>query len=220
MRAILSVILSSTCFVACAGPIDSCTEKDNALWEGLRAYQGPVGKQDRINQVIGQGAWGFDNPLTVAVWFGYDDIVEELIRNHELLDKYGGGALYVAASMGRLKEMSLLLDAGVSPDAEIENGYTPIYGAADYGCLRAIQLLIDSGASMSHRTNAGRSLLGFAVTSRQFETARYVIKQGYIADEVERRSVEDTLRRMGMDSMFDFIFEAEKADPTTGSQAD
>lgn len=193
MRVLVSIILSVISFTACAGPVDPCAENGNILWDGLRTYQGPIDRQQRIEDVIGQEAWGFDNALTVAVWFGYDDVIRKLVHDRDVLEKYGAQSLYLAASMGRLKEMSLLLDAGVSPNAEIENGFTPVYGAAEYGCVQAMQLLVNSGANVNHRANAKWSLLKFAVISNQLDAARFLITHGYLADDAEREKVQRIL---------------------------
>lgn len=167
--------------------------------QAKKGAQEPRAANTGHNDVIGQEAWGFDNPLTVAVWFGYDDVVRELTHDHDLLDEFGGHALYLAASMGRLEEMSLLLDAGVSPNAEEDDGLTPIYGAAEHGCVQAMQMLLDAGANLNHRARSRWLLLKFTVFANQFDAARFLIARGYSADDEERRKVQELLHQKGLD---------------------
>lgn len=215
MKVILSLVLSVISLTAYAGSVDPCARQGNALWEGLQTYSGPTDRQARIKSVIDQEAWGLDNALTVAVWFGYDDLTRELIRKRDVLDSFGAQSLYLAASMGRLEEMFLLLNAGVSPDAELENGFTPIYGAAQYGCKTAIKLLVDSGANMHHQAGTDWSVLKFAVVSGQLETARFLVAHGYLADDNEKKEVQEVLQRMGANSEYDSIFGLKRQEPVT-----
>src|SRR3546814_16186721 len=110
-----------------AEPLDPCATNGNLLWEGARTYEASANRDQRIRSVIEQNAMGLDNVLTVAVWFGYVDIVSESLQDHHTVKEYGAQSLYLAASMVRLREMSLFLDGGVAPHQEIHDGLTPLY---------------------------------------------------------------------------------------------
>lgn len=206
MKTLIFMLLSIVCFSSYAGNIDSCASNGNVLWEGLHSYKGPSDKEKRIKDVIDEHAEDFNNALTVAVWFGYDGIIRNLIDNHNVVYKYGPQSLYLAASMGRLHEMSMLLDAGVSPNAEIRNGFTPIYGAAEYGCVRAMQLLVDSGANVNHRANIQWTLLEDAVISKRFAAARFLVVHSYTVRFREKKRIEKILQQQGNASKYRYIF--------------
>jgi hypothetical protein len=206
MKLLMAFMFFFSTSPALGGPVDSCANSENTLWKAVQTYQGPVGEEQRIKDVISKEAWGLDNALTVAVWFGYEGTIEKLLQDRVNVDKYGAQSLHVAASMGRLKEMSMLLNAGVPPNFEVENGFSPIYGATEHGCMQAMQLLIDAGADVNHRANVQWTILEDAVISRQLEAARFLVAHGYCADDAEKKKIKDILRRMGMDSKYRLIF--------------
>ncbi|MGH2510193.1 MAG: ankyrin repeat domain-containing protein [Ktedonobacteraceae bacterium] len=182
--------------------VDSCAFNKNALWDGLVTYHGPSNKMARINDVITKGGLYFDNALTVAVWFGYDNIIIKLLNNHNIRDKYGPQSLYVAASMGRLTEMSMLLDSGVSVNSQVHyggGGYaTPIYGAAQSGCVAAMQLLVKHGADVNYRGGTRLTLLELAIGGDHLSAGRYLLTHGYKVSEAEKVRVNKILVNLGM----------------------
>lgn len=192
-------LLSSTAY---GKSVDSCAFNKNALWDGLVTYHGPSDKIARINDVIKQGGLYFDNELTVAVWFGYDNIIRKLLNDRNIRDKYGAQSLYVAASMGRLTEMALLLHSGVSANAEVSYGgggrATPIYGAAQSGCVEAMQLLFTHGADVNYRAGTGRTLLELTVGNDHLRAGQSLLTQGYKPSEAEKTRVNKILANLGM----------------------
>lgn len=206
MKILIVVMLCAVWCPVFAGPIDSCANSGNMLWDGMRTYKGPSDRAARIESVIHQKAIGLDNVLTVAVWFGYDDIIAKLLKDRDLVNKHGAQSLYLAASMGRLHEMSMLIDAGVAPNSQVQNGFTPIYGAAEHGCVQAMRLLVDSGADVNHDAKVQWTLLEDAAGSRQFSAARFLVENGYNVGEDEKERVKEILRRMGAKSEFGYIF--------------
>lgn len=206
MRIFVYMILALACFTAHAATVDSCAKKSNILWDGLQTYNGPSDKVLRINDVIAKGSVGMDNALTVAVWFGYDDVVKKLINKRGMVEKYGAQSLYLAASMGRLTEMSMLIHAGVSTNAEVKTGLTPIYGATEHGCVQAMQLLVDYGANVNWTANSRWTLLEDAIISRQFDAAKFLLDHGYTANSGEKRRISDILMRIGMSAEYSRIF--------------
>lgn len=197
------------CLPAYGKPVDACAFNNNILWNMLASYSGPSNKMERIHDFMANGWRGFDrgspffdNTLTTAVWFGYDDIVRRLLGNRHMVDMYGAQSLHVAAAMGRLTEMSMLLDAGVSANAEFrhdgEDYDTPIYAAAQNGCMEAMQLLVVHGADVNHRAKMGATLLERAVLSRNFGAARFLLMHGYKARPGEKAHVDEILVDLGM----------------------
>src|SRR3546814_540998 len=206
MRILLLAILCVVYLPVYAEPLDPCATNGNLLWEGARTYEDSANRDQRIRSVIEQNAMGLDNVLTVAVWFGYGDIVSESLKDQHTVKEYGAQSLYLAASMGRLREMSMLLDGGVAPNSEIQDGLTPIYGAAEYGCVQAMQLLVDSGANVNHKANVVWTLLESTVISEKFDASRFLMKHGYNLDKDEKKRIKEILRQMHLESMIDYIF--------------
>lgn len=211
MKLLFLIVLCAIWPPVYAGSLDSCATAGNILWQGVHSYKGPTDRAARIKSVIDQKATGLDNVLTVAVWFGYGDIVKKSLKDRDLVNKYGAQSLYLAASMGRLGEMSMLLYAGVSPNAGIHNGLTPIYGATEHGCVRAMQLLVDSGADVNHKANVGWTLMEDAVISKQFDAARFLMEHGYNASREEKSRVRKILQQISQESKRRYIF-GDKSD--------
>lgn len=211
MKALLLALL---CLVALPGyaraqRLDSCAGSGNPLWNAIpSASSGPADKMTRIRDVMRLHAIDADNVLTVAVWLGYNNIVEKSLQDKAMVKQYGTQTLYLAASMGRLHDMSLLLKAGVSPDAEGYNRFTAIYGATEHGCLDAIQLLISHGADINHKADVKWTLLEDAVISGQYAAAHFLMRHGYVLRAGERDRIETILTRMGQASKFKAIFGA------------
>lgn len=203
------LVLGVICLPAYGRSVDACAFNNNILWNMLAGYAGPSNKMERIHDFMANG-WRpldkgspfFDNTLTTAVWFGYDDIVRRQLGNRNLVDKYGAQSLHVAAAMGRLTEMSMLLDAGVSANAEFhhdgEQFDTPIYAAAQNGCVEAMRLLVMHGADVNQGTSSGTTLLERAVLSRNFGAARFLLRHGYKASVDEKEHVDRILANLGM----------------------
>jgi ankyrin repeat protein len=58
-----------------------------------------------------------------------------------------------------LQEMKRLIDAGADPNAQDDNGWTPLHIAAQESSLDAVRLLLDAGANPNVRNSGGQTPL-------------------------------------------------------------
>lgn len=219
----MSLILALPCLFAVptyahAQKLDSCARSGNSLWDAMpKEGSGPTDKMTRIRDAMHLYATDFNNVLTAAVWFGYSNIIARSLQDKTMIKQHGPQSLYLAASMGRLHDTALMLQAGISANAETNNRLTPLYGAAEHGCVGAMQLLVDHGANINHKADVTWTLLEDAVLSRQFEAARFLMHHGYILRAGEDAHIRNTLTRMGETSAIDTIFGTNIPPTASGS---
>lgn len=79
--------------------------------------------------------------------------------------------LHALASLGHLKHVHLLVDAGVDVNARSGERRTPLFYAASGGSPEVIHALLDRGANPGKRDNAGNTALHVAVLCRQHAVA-------------------------------------------------
>lgn len=205
MRIVPILVLLFFSISANAGPLDSCSKNGrNSLWKLVREYKNYSKSEDIVFKKMSNESP--ESPLVVAAMLGYDNLVYKMSRNQTEVKKFGAEALYAAASMGRLSTSSLLVEAGVSPNAEIENGLTPIFAAVQYGCRQEISLLVNLGADINHRARVRWTLLRLAVGEGDFETAKLIVDSKYNYSAYEMESIKSYLHGLNMDSEFQYIF--------------
>jgi ankyrin repeat protein len=79
--------------------------------------------------------------------------------------------LHALASLGNLKGLHLLVDAGADVNARSGQKRTPLIYAASGGSPEAINALLDRGANAGKRDNVGNTALHVAVLCRQYAAA-------------------------------------------------
>lgn len=112
--------------------------------------------------------------------------------------KYGSTPLHLAAAMGHLETVKLLLEIGA--DIEVKNTYTasispttPLQLAIVMGRKAVEDLLISKGADNSdHDNRHGRNILGIGFVPRQYNPLEDSSVDGYLA-----RQIEDQAKRVG-----------------------
>lgn len=93
----------------------------------------------------------------MAAYFGRPNIVEELIYRGAPVDggkeEQEATPLLMAASMGAVKVMSMLLAAGADPNALSNDCGSPLNNAIGSGNMEAVKLLVEKGAIISPDPN-------------------------------------------------------------------
>lgn len=89
-------------------------------------------------------------------------------------------ALFGAAAQGDAREVRLMVESGVSPDARMGSGMTPLMLAARRGRLEAVRVLLSLGANPNLRNNLGQTALGIAADERKWKVAAVLKKAGGI----------------------------------------
>ncbi|KAL8450876.1 hypothetical protein Emag_002982 [Eimeria magna] len=92
-------------------------------------------------------------------------------------DKSGKTPLFVAASLGNLAAVELLIDKGALVNAEAEGGGTPLHEAVYAGKTDAVKLLLAHGATVNKVSSLGTPVQIAAVTL-QLEILKLLLEAG------------------------------------------
>src|SRR5262249_49491424 len=124
-----------------------------------------VGEGERVGEILGQEPGLLDayapdgfTPLTLASYFGHEEIVRGLLARGARVGLAATNAMAVAplhaAVAGRHENIvRLLLAAGANPNAASHGGWRPVAQAAAHGDLGILQALLDRGADPNPRND-------------------------------------------------------------------
>lgn len=162
--------------------------------------------RDRVTEAsIADDAPMPGSALENAIAFGYDDLVEALAADKNIMRRDGQKALNTAALLGRVGAIDRLVLAGASPNWVAE-GNVPIEGAVQNGCIEALERLVELGANINRNYGVRTGLIRFAVVGEEYETAKWLARHGYRASAQEKRFVRLMLIRRGKEAMYREIF--------------
>jgi len=110
-----------------------------------------------------------------------DDSILELfltLPNLELNATNGRNetALMIAAAKGRLRAVSLLIQANANIEARDDNGQTILHQASAKGNVEVIDLLVNVNANVNAPDNEGKTPLMVAANSGQLKAVKALIK--------------------------------------------
>lgn len=146
-----------------------------------------VGKVSCIRSLIKYGAnvnagLTGKSPLHYAVLCNACDCVETLLKAKALPNNpqvYTETPLHVAASLGSIKNVELLLAYGA--DVRVQFGSsrsTPLHFAAEEGSAECTKLLLKSGADCNAKNSRGQTSLHLAALVQSSETLEILINAG------------------------------------------
>jgi len=135
-------------------------------------------------------------PMFTAAAFGYSDIVEMLASDSDVLATEGTDALYIAASLGRLTVVSVLLDAGVDINAGVWTGESALFGAVKFADIKTICMLVTRGADVNRRIVGPLSLLAEATLRQRPDIVELLLGSGYEMQKGEYEKVLDMANRL------------------------
>lgn len=110
--------------------------------------------------------------------------------NHDadnLQQTKGQTDLHVAAAIGNIPQLKILLDRGdIDINSKDSNGWQPLHEAVHSGSLEATKLLISHGADVSSRTNNGGTALWWAkgTFDDSHPVVRYLEEIGAPVDDI------------------------------------
>lgn len=165
-------------------------ERENPLWPVIKSMQSNEHKKKIA--LMDSSAYMFSDtgPLENAVLFGYKDLVESFAKKDCLIKSEGAVSLYLAASLGRLDIVKILINHGIYVDIPHESGLTSLYAAAEFGEVDVFQFLIESGANINHRANVNFTLLQLALVENRKDIVDYLLKSAYKISEEDEVSLE------------------------------
>jgi len=86
--------------------------------------------------------------------------------------------LHVAAYIGSVDIINLLLDKGMSVNLTNREDYTPLHVSAQFGHLEATNALVERGAAINNTNKYGKTPVMEAAVSGKLETFRYLTEIG------------------------------------------
>ncbi|KAL8856097.1 MAG: hypothetical protein Q9178_007292 [Gyalolechia marmorata] len=154
------------------------------------------------------------NPLTRLLKLGRPSfaIFELLIEKgaDPTGPKYGEAPIQVAAGLGDVEAVRLLLKHGVSPNIRDENGYTPTHRAAFCRNHEMIEILVDHGADLTAQNDAGESFIHtFLYRGFDNNLVSLLVRLGVPVNtpDAEGRTALHIAAHKGFDSTVKFLME-------------
>lgn len=100
-------------------------------------------------------------------------LIEHVGANMDTKDARGNTLIALAASLGHVKIVNLLLDMGVNPDVKNNTGETALMLAAGNGYNNVVKRLIEGGAKKDIRNDAGESAAECAEKGRAKKVSNF-----------------------------------------------
>ncbi len=97
--------------------------------------------------------------------------------NVELQDNAGRTPMHIAAQVGCVEAITLLLEAGAAIDPTDSKGMTPLHVAAIRERVESVQALVENGAAIEAMTKEGRTAFSLAASGRLY-AASALLRRG------------------------------------------
>jgi Ankyrin repeats (many copies)/Ankyrin repeat len=115
-------------------------------------------------------------PLFLAIYFGENDVVEDLLNhgadpNQIIGDEPDSSALTSAALSSNARAAELLLHAGAAPDHQDSFGNTALMYAAEEGNIRVFRQLLQHGANPNIKNKFGLTARDHAARAKHPDVA-------------------------------------------------
>ena len=118
------------------------------------------------------------NLLHKAAWGDLPELAKLLLDQYgmdiDIKDHAGRTALHVAAYQGNTRILKYLLEHSADVNAVDNEGKTPIFSGAYDGNLKTIKMLCEYGANLLLKDNDNLTVLEYAVSRKEFETAKFL----------------------------------------------
>jgi len=199
LKVIISVLTATFLIVNCSFLQSSEVEmlgKKNVLFELANALNSEERKQGIQNRDKAFYVSENSGPLENAVLFGYIDVVKYLADDYTVIEKEGAKAIHVAASMGRVEIINLLLKKKVNVNSKAWNGTTPIFSAVEYGEIESICLLLKYGADVNYKIDLPFSLMTLSLLEKRYATAQLLINYGYMVTEKDKNFIASVINKL------------------------
>ncbi|KAJ3028519.1 UNVERIFIED_CONTAM: hypothetical protein HDU68_001515 [Siphonaria sp. JEL0065] len=125
---------------------------------------------------------GGRRPIHWACESGNAEAVRQLLRAGVSVEikttSFKETCLHLAADMGRVEVIELLLENGANADAKDSISMTPLHLAAQHGYLEIVRALVDHGAKVEPKDSQGQSPFYFAIKNEHIPVAEYLASKG------------------------------------------
>nr|XP_034184113.1 uncharacterized protein LOC117606144 isoform X1 [Osmia lignaria] len=144
-------------------------------------------------------------PLSLAVFAGYKDIINVLLQNNARIDikfRQSMSALHTAAERGHTEIANTLIANGADVNVTADTSHTPLHLAAD-GCHKEmVELLLSKGANVNAQSMDGTPLHLAVTRDENVDVVRVLLKNGAdvsIRDPKNRRVLEQAVAYKQLD---------------------
>jgi hypothetical protein len=155
-----------------------------------------------------------------AVRIGDRDALRELCQAHSDLTseryQYGDTLLTIAASLGRVVEVHILLEAGADIGSADVSGDTALHWAAKNGDIQTVKTLCNAGAEISCANSDGWTPLHYAACIGQADVVAYLLAVG--ADHMLENQAGETALFMAAKNTHKGIVEMIMGEDFGGSE--
>ena len=165
-QSFLVAILALTLFIL--GSLRGWSQQqDSSLFQFEIAFNNVEHARESIRKdpgLINKKLLGDDTPLIRSVSSGYKEMFEMLLTNNADVNAQGHmgiTALHLAAAIGNVREVELLIEHKADVSARDIDGYTPIINA--YGSADVIKLLLAHHANINDQATGGDTVLSRAI---------------------------------------------------------
>ncbi|WP_256081314.1 ankyrin repeat domain-containing protein [Massilia sp. YIM B04103] len=198
-------------------------------WRDCRGYSAAYyhliyGSEQRAEQLILEsrriGIWiegEHDRLLEIAIRQNSQRVVAALIKHGDSVsvDRFGFSPMQLAAALGRLEIVRMLLQAGADPFCKGCLGQSPVEMALTYGHWRVVLLMRDSGVNIQNylRDKNQWQLVFRAIDGKSLEGLIMLDKLGFslIQQNIDGLTpFEYALLTNAPDQIIDFFFMREK----------
>ena len=141
--------------------------------------------------------------LHKAAWGDLPELAKLLLNEYgmdiDIKDHAGRTALHVAAYQGNIRSLKYLLGCSANVNAIDNEGKTPVFSGAYDGNLKTVKLLCEYGAKLDLQDNTNLTVLEYAVSRKEFETAKFLNNQSgntypILENAIKRHKAEQHLR--------------------------
>lgn len=162
--------------------------KDEEVWSGFQTLSDAESLIDKISkgdyEELLQNPKNYSTILLVATWLEKNDLLEDVLERGapiDVKDACGRSALHLAATIGNVEAIKLLIDHGMQVDAwENRQKVTPLHCAASKGKLECVKALIAYGADVNAAIKINKSPLHFAVQGLAVSCVKELLEHGAI----------------------------------------
>ncbi len=127
--------------------------------------------------------------------------------------EYDGPMLKIAAELGYLDMVDLLLDRGANIESMDDLGQRPLLSAARYGRTEVVRRLLDRGADINADDWSGQTALSNAAIEDHHDTYDLLLSRGArrgVVDALARNDIELLIEKLGDESDVDWLTDGRK----------
>ncbi|KAF8542160.1 ankyrin repeat-containing domain protein [Trichophaea hybrida] len=165
-------------------PSDQRSDNDYLIWSSSVSAAIEIGQAQTVEFFLDRGL-EFVDPLHAAASNGQTEVAKIFLERGVIEDIearserwYDKTALDLAAEVGKVDLICLLLEKGADKNCTSEEGTTPVHHAAKYGRSDALRILVQKGADVNVESCEGLTPIHLATQNDQGSILEVLIQMG------------------------------------------